>query len=171
MLRRALSFDLSARQASLCRGHQHQHKTPESLPGRGALIATLPAESTAPVPSRRSGFTLTPLHPVIRAKAGTHTRQTQPHPTCARITCPPPHHTGPSPPRGRAPQHGSDDVTAGSSNIDVILPLHPELDQTIRNTRTGPETFLITEVCTRAANRRTLATQAMKSTRSALKTK
>ncbi len=35
--------------------------------------------------------------------------------------------------------------TARSSNIQVILPLHPELEEAIQNTTTGPETFLITE--------------------------
>jgi len=34
--------------------------------------------------------------------------------------------------------------TARSSNIQVILPLHPELEEAIQNTRVGPETFLIT---------------------------
>jgi integrase len=35
--------------------------------------------------------------------------------------------------------------TARSSNIQVILPLHPELEEAIQHTRTGPETFMITE--------------------------
>lgn len=35
--------------------------------------------------------------------------------------------------------------TARSSNIEVILPVHPELDQAIQGTTIGPETFLITE--------------------------
>lgn len=35
--------------------------------------------------------------------------------------------------------------TTRSSNIQVILPLHPELEEAIQHTRTGPETFLITE--------------------------
>lgn len=35
--------------------------------------------------------------------------------------------------------------TARSSNIQVILPLHPELEEAIQKTKTGPETFLITE--------------------------
>lgn len=35
--------------------------------------------------------------------------------------------------------------TARSSNIEVILPLHPELEEAIRNTPIGTETFLVTE--------------------------
>lgn len=35
--------------------------------------------------------------------------------------------------------------TARSSNIEVVRPLHPELEQAIQETRIGTETFLITE--------------------------